>query len=126
MRKIGMIVEKTGTGYSAYAKRYSVYTAGRNLEELKKNMIEALNLYFKEKGKSIDEAALLITLDLPQFFNFYKVINAKALGNRIGMNQSLLAQYINGTKTPSAKQADRIILGIRQLGKELADLRFLI
>ena len=84
------IVEKTKTGYSAYAEKYPVYTVGNSLEELKTNMLEALNLFFEAKGKTITEKDLKITLDMPQFFEFYKVINAKALSERIGMNQSLL------------------------------------
>lgn len=96
--KIEMIIEKTKTGYSAYAKKYPVYTIGSSLDELKTNILEALNLHFEEQGKVITEENLKITLDLPQFFEFYKVINAKALSERIGINQSLLAQYIKGIK----------------------------
>ena len=94
--KYDMIVERTKTGYSAYAEKYPVYTVGKTLEELKAKMLEALSLYFEAKGKIVTEKDLRITLDLPQFFEFYKVINAKALSERIGMNQSLLAQYIKG------------------------------
>jgi predicted RNase H-like HicB family nuclease len=80
------------TGYSAYAKKYPVYTVGINLEELKTNMLEALNLYLEHNGKPlIAMNNIKVSLDLPQFFDFYKVINAKALSERIGMNQSLLA-----------------------------------
>ena len=89
--KIEMIVERTKTGYSANAEKYPVFTVGRSLEELKANMLEALNLYFEMEGKALTEKDLKITLDLAQFFKFYKVINAKALSERIGMNQSLLA-----------------------------------
>ena len=98
MKKI-VIVERTKTGYSAYAVKYPAYTVGSSLEELRTNIVEALNLHFEDKGKIIDENDLKITLDLPQFFEFYKVINAKALSERIGINQSLLAQYIKGKKS---------------------------
>lgn len=124
--KIEMIVERTKTGYSAYAEKYPVYTVGKSLEQLKTNMIEALNLYFEEEGKAITEKDLKITLDLPQFFEFYKVINAKALSERIGMNQSLLAQYIKGNKKPSPTQTQRILKGVQQIGSELAAIRFLL
>ncbi|MFH0760406.1 MAG: XRE family transcriptional regulator, partial [Bacteroidota bacterium] len=67
-----------------------------------------------------------ITLDLPQFFEFYKVINAKALSERIGMNQSLLAQYVHGHKKPSRAQTERILRGIQQLGRELADINLIM
>lgn len=49
MKKISIIVEKTETGYSAYAEDYPVYTVGSNLDELKSNILEAINLYFEEE-----------------------------------------------------------------------------
>ena len=124
--KIEMIVERTKTGYSAYAEKYPVYTVGSSLEELKTNMLEALNLQFEKQGKTLTNDDLKITLDLPQFFEFYKVINAKALSERIGINQSLLAQYIKGIKKPSATQTQRILKGVQQVGKELAAIRFFL
>jgi predicted transcriptional regulator len=42
----------------------------------------------------ITRVNLSITLDLPSLLEFYKVINVKALSKRLGMNQSLLSQYI--------------------------------
>jgi len=89
-------------------------------------MVEAINLYFEEKGQRVCEDDLKVTLDIAQFFAFYKVINAKAFSERIGMNQSLLAQYINGIKKPSPIQTQRILKGVQQIGKELAEIRFLL
>lgn len=123
--KISIVVEKTKTGYSAYAEKYPVYTVGKSLEELKANILEAVNLLFEKSGKSVAEADLKIILDLQQFFEFYKVINAKALSERIGMNQSLLAQYIKGVKKPSSAQTNRILKGVQQVGRELASVQFL-
>ena len=124
--KIGMMVERTKTGYSTYAEKYPLYTVGNSLIELKENMLEALNLHFEAEGKVFNEADLRITLDLPQFFEFYKVINAKALSERIGMNQSLLAQYIKGIKKPSANQTLKTLRGVQQIGNELAAIQFLL
>jgi predicted RNase H-like HicB family nuclease len=126
MKKIEMIVEPTNTGYSVYAQNYPVATTGKDLIELKSNMVEALNLYFEENGPSITENDIKVTLDLAQFFEFYKVINAKAFSERIGMNQSLLAQYISGKKKPSSSQTQRILKGVQQIGRELAEIRFLL
>ncbi len=47
------------------------------------------------------------------FFDFYKVINAKALSACMGMNQRLPAQYINGIKKPSATQTKRVLEGVQ-------------
>ena len=126
MKKIEMIIERTNTGYSAYAQKFPVATTGKDLLELKSNMIEALNLYFEENGPAITEDDIKVTLDLAQFFEFYKVINAKAFSERIGMNQSLLAQYISGKKKPSSSQTQRILKGVQQIGRELAEIRFLL
>ncbi len=124
--KTEIIVERTKTGYSAYALKYPVYTAGGSLEELKTNILEALNLFFEKEGRTITQNDLKITMDLPQFFEFYKVINAKALSERIGINQSLLAQYISGNKKPSSTQTSRILKGVQQIGKELAAIQFIL
>ncbi|MFA5815632.1 MAG: hypothetical protein WC865_08435 [Bacteroidales bacterium] len=109
-------------GLALVMVRTCVYTAGSNLEELKANILEAINLYFEEDGKIVGQDDLRISLDLPQFFEFYKVINASALSERIKMNQSLLAQYISGNKKPSSAQVQRILKGIQQIGRELAEI----
>lgn len=123
-RKIITVVEKTGTGYSAYSETDGVFTTGANLAELRQNMVAVYNLQYRELGRSATEADLRIVLDLSQFFEFYNVINAKALAARIGMSQSLLSQYITGLKKPSAKQTSRILDGVRAVGRELATVDF--
>ncbi|MEI6433597.1 MAG: helix-turn-helix transcriptional regulator [Bacteroidota bacterium] len=126
MKKIELIVERTNTGYSAYTKSYPIATTGKDLVELKSNMIDAINLYFEEKGQFVCEDDLKVTLDIAQFFAFYKVINTKVFSERIGMSQSLLAQYIKGNKKPSPLQTKRILKGVQQIGKELAEISFLL
>lgn len=74
-------------------------------------------------GKFIHKRAIYSNeIDLESFFDFYKVINAKALSERIGMNQSLLAQYIRGIKKPSPAQTRKILEGVQQIGKELCEV----
>jgi len=125
MRKVKIIVKRTKTGFAVYATKFPVATTGKNLPELKQHIVGALNLYFAHNGiKLITEDDLRVVIELPQFFKFYKIINAKALSERIGMNQSLLAQYIKGHKTPSPMQAQRILEGIHQTAKELAAIKF--
>ena len=51
--KVEIIIEVTNTGYSAYSDKYAAYTTGTTLEELKVNMLEAMNLYFEKEGKII-------------------------------------------------------------------------
>lgn len=123
-----MTVMKEDVGYSAATtiKDIHVNTEGETLDELKENILEAVNLSFEDKDFVYKADEIVLKPDLQSFFEFYKVINAKALSERIGMNQSLLAQYIKGIKKPSRSQAQRILKGIQQVGKELASIQFLL
>lgn len=126
--KIKMTVVKEDTGYSAFTKVADDFigTQGDNFDDLKVMILDVVNLTFKDKGfvYTIDE--IEFKYDLESFFDFYKVINAKALSERIGMNQSLLAQYIKGIKTPSPVQTKRILKGVQQIGRELSEVSFLL
>ena len=130
MKKPNVIltVIKEDTGYSANTAigENFIINEGETIKELKAQALEAINLTFEDKCfcYAIDEINL--KPDLASFFEFYKVINAKALSERIGMNQSLLAQYINGTKKPSPTQTQRILKGVQQVGRELASIQFFL
>ena len=125
MKNYKFVVERTQTGFSAFAEdeNLPVFTTGKDFEEIKTNILEALNLYLEHAGKKAATAENIITkLDLPSFFEFYSIINANALSKRINMNESLLSQYVNGKKEPSEKQIQKILTGIKDLGKELMQL----
>ena len=125
---IKITVTKEDTGYSANTliNDNFIATEAETFDELKANVLEAVNLSFEEKGIVYNIEEIQFEYDLGSFFDFYKVINAKALSERIGMNQSLLAQYIKGIKKPSITQTRRILQGVQQIGRELSDARFLI
>ncbi len=126
--KIKMTVTKEDTGYSAntLVNRNFIATEAETIEELKANILEAVNLASEGKGVVYSINEIQFEYDLESFFDFYKVINAKALSERIGMNQSLLAQYIKGIKKPSVPQTKRILQGVQQIGRELSEVRFLL
>ena len=126
--KINMTVIKENKGYSANASigNSFIATEGDTFEHLKMNIMEAVSLTFEDKGYTYSIDEIKFNYDLESFFDFYKVINAKALSERIGMNQSLMAQYIKGIKKPSPFQTKRILAGVQQIGKELAEVGFLI
>ena len=124
-KKIKMIVEKTDTGFSAFSKDYPIYTTGRTIPELIDNALEAANLHFEEDDTRIEQENLKFEIDFKQFFQYYKVINAKFLANKIGMNPTLLSQYVQGRKKPSDAQTEKILLGIHQIGKELSEINLI-
>lgn len=126
MRKVKVIVEKTSTGYSAYSDKLPVYTTGKDVKELLNNILEALNFYFVEMKdkKQVFLADLDISFSIPSLFELYP-INVKHFANRIGMNYTLLSQYVQGRKKPSEKQAERIVEGLQEVGKELSSVNLI-
>jgi len=130
MGKIKFIVGKTSTGYDAYLEikdSIVVVTTGSNMTELKANALEGYNLYLEEKDLPIvTSEQITFEFELPSFFEYFKEVNASALSKRIGMNKSLLSEYVNGKRKPSAKQVQKILDGVRQLGKELNEVEFVM
>jgi predicted RNase H-like HicB family nuclease len=122
-KKITVTVEKTDTGFSAYAEDFPVYTTGVSMVELLDNISEALSLYFD--NEKFDSSRISLEIDFKQFFQYYKVINSKALAEKIGMNPTLLSQYVRGHKKPSEEQRRRILYGINRIGQEMAEMTVL-
>ena len=124
-KKIPIIVEKTDTGFSAYCNDYPIFTTGRTIPELIDNAFEAVNLYFEDDNIEIKHDNIKFEIDFKQFFQYYKVLNSKFLAHKIGMNPTLLSQYVQGHKKPSAKQTEKIIYGIHQIGQELSEINLI-
>jgi len=124
-KKITMTVEKTTTGFSAFSEEYSIFTTGQSIPELINNTYEATEFYFAEESIKVKQSDIKFEIDFKQFFKFYKVINAKFLAEKIGMNATLLSQYVQGHKKPSAKQTEKILRGIHQIGQELSGINLL-
>jgi hypothetical protein len=126
MKNVEFIVGKTSTGFDAYREekgKIVAVTTGANLKELKDNILESYNLYQEYNGKKhISPEQVGITFDVPSFFEYYNIISAKALSARIGMNNALLSHYIKGVKKPSHKQVEKILAGIKDVGRELMEL----
>ena len=110
-KKIKIIVEKTDTGFSAYSEEFPIFTTGRTVPELLNNAYEATQLYFEDKYEvALDN--LKFEIDFEQFFQHYKVLNSKFLAEKIGMNPTLLSQYVQGHKKPLENQTEKILTGI--------------
>lgn len=63
------------------------------------------------------------TNTLYDLFMSHPEINASAVARRLGMAQSLLAQYISGAKKPSNERLELIKSEIRKIGKELSSIQ---
>jgi len=123
-KKIKITVEKTNTGFSAYSEEYSIFTTGRTIPELINNALEATQLNFEDEY-IITHENLKLEIDFAQFFQYYKVLNSKFLAEKIGMNPTLLSQYVQGHKKPSENQTEKILSGIHQIGQELSEMNLI-
>ncbi len=120
-----MIVEKTDTGFSAFSDDYPIFTTGRTIPELIDNTYEAVNLYFEDHDINITHKNIKFEIDFKQFFQYYKVLNSKFLAKKIGINPTLLSQYVQGHKKPSDQQTEKILAGIHQIGQELSEINLI-
>jgi len=128
---VKIIVEKASEGFSAYVPDLpGCVTFGDNLDEVKESIRESIDFHIegmKEDGEDIpfnlqEEYNIELKLDVAQIFDLYKSINSSGLAKRIGMNKSLLSQYVNGIKKPSEKQSRKILQGVVDFGKELSQI----
>lgn len=55
---------------------------------------------------------------MQRFFLTHKELNVAEFAKRVGINASLLRNYINGFKKPSAEREAQILAAIRALGEE--------
>jgi predicted RNase H-like HicB family nuclease len=124
-KKIPMVVERTETGFSAYSEQFPIFTTGKTIPELMNHAYEAVDLYFEEQEVKISPNNVQFEIDFKQFFQYYKVLNSKFLAVKIGMNPSLLSQYIQGHKKPSSRQTGKILAGIHQIGQELSEINLI-
>ena len=56
---------------------------------------------------------------ISRVFLSHPELNASAVSRRLGISQSLMAQYINGTKKPLKERERQILTEISNIGKEL-------
>ena len=59
------------------------------------------------------------TTELYKLFMAHPELNVSAIARRMGISQSLMAQYVTGKKTPSNARFNHILETIRAVGQEL-------
>ena len=68
--------------------------------------------FFREKNRT----------DLYRIFIAHPELNASAIARRMGMSQSLFAQYISGAKKPSKARLAEIYSTLHKIGEELISI----
>ena len=86
---------------------FTVSSDGIHWNELDEDL--CFECFFREKKSN----------PLYDLFMIHPELNAAAIARRLGISQSLFAQYVSGTKKPSKKRFEEIINTIRLIGSEL-------
>lgn len=90
--------------------RYTTDAFGIHWPELDEDL--SFDGFFKEKSKTV----------LYDIFIEHPELNASAVARRMGIAQSLFAQYISGAKRPSADRMNKILETIKMIGRELSEI----
>lgn len=91
-------------------ERYSADEVGIHWPDLDEDL--CFEGFFRKRNEST----------LYRLFMAHPELNASAVARRLGMAQSLLAQYISGSKNPSPEREQLIRAEIRRIGEELAGI----
>lgn len=133
MTQITVIIEQTENNYAAYIEGIDgIVTTGHSVDEIKQNMIEAIDLYIedcKEMDLEIPEELLgdynlNFKMDTRCVLAFYYGIFTKAgLSRLTGINQKQLWHYASGVSNPRPAQKVKIENALHKLGEELLSVR---
>lgn len=132
MKALTVIIERTENNYSAYlAEVDGIVATGHSIDEIKANIINAINLVLEdcqEYGEEIPDAltgdySLSFKMDVKSFLEFYTGIFTKSGLERItGINQKQLWHYASGNRNPRPEQVVKIETALHKLGEELISI----
>ncbi|MCR4602247.1 MAG: hypothetical protein K5683_01765 [Prevotella sp.] len=92
-------------------------TAREAMEDTRLSLQEQINEWTKE-GKEFPDVEFDFRFDVGAFFDYYP-IDISAFARYIGMNASVLRQYVTGLRQPKEDTIKRIREGINKLSEDL-------
>ena len=119
--------------YSAATKdeRIACIATGRSLEELRINFERSLKLHLqgmKEAGEDLpadfsEDYELVYYLTGKALLHYVdQYVTRKALARETGINLQQLSHYAKGHRNPRPEMQEKIIQGIRNIGKQLSEI----
>ena len=94
--------------------------------ERKNFTTDEFGIHWPELDEDLSYEGFFMKEEKPSYlytiFMNHPELNASAVARRLGMSQSLFAQYISGVKTPSSERMNLILDEIRTIGKKLSEI----
>ena len=129
--KVSLEKQSDGTyiAYNTSGEGATLIGTGDTVREAKEdfhNTLAEVKESYEETGDEMPgflNEEIEFRFDLSSLFEYYSMLNVSALGRYLGINDSLMRQYRNGSAQISDRQLEKIEAGIHRLGTELAALR---
>ena len=115
--------------YNTNGEKVQLIGTGNTVKEAKEDFFNSLDEVLQTYAEIGDDIPAFLNedidfrFDISSLFEYYSMLNVSALGRYLGINDSLMRRYRNGTTPISDKQLEKIEAGIHRLGSELAALR---
>lgn len=126
--KLKIILERNDDMYSGYAENASVgiVAGGNTVEEVKKEVLEAIELLKKYNSDEHipkilkGDYNIIYQFDTESLLNYYKgIFTHAALERMTGINRKQLQHYSSGLKKPLPRTRKKIEDSLHKLGEEL-------
>lgn len=75
--------------------------------------------YLREEGKEIPTLEIEYRFDVGSLFSYYDFVNIAGVAREIGLNPSVIRQYVIGTRKPSAERKKQIATGFKSLANKM-------
>ena len=133
MKKLKVIVCKTGNGVSAHIENVEGFVIARNtVDNLKKDLLDGLSfhiegLYEEERQPWMgsEYAFEYVFQDIPSLVEAYNgLLNQSSLARISGINTGQMRQYASGIKRPTRRTLQRIESGLKRYAFELQTISF--
>lgn len=126
--RVKVIVEKSADGtYAAYMEEdmpnFGLAGYGDSASEAIDDFFSAVDetrLLMREEGKEMPDLSFNFVYDLKSFFSYFSYLNISKVGEKSGINSSLMRQYVSGSAKASQKQYDKIRTAIKEIAEELS------
>ena len=132
-KRVKSVIERAKDGtYSIYMDievrelSYFITATGKTLEDAKDDFVrgyEEMKAYYAEKGKNFEEVEFEFVVDVVSFLSYYaSIISLSGLSKITGIAKGQISHYVTGLNKPNAKNEAKILNGLRNFAKDMAQL----